>query len=141
MKGHEILEAFKKTKGAHEKVREALELQKQSELHKINEQLETLRIAYEDEKEEVVSLRERLGSSTAEGEDFQATVQILQQRNDELETENEKLKKRKGKGMSASKPHWGGTSAHNEEFSHVRCWGGLLSARGKSCVSVSHSLT
>ena len=70
-----------------------------------------------------------------------ATVQILQQRNDELETENEKLKKRKGKGMSASKPHWGGTSAHNEEFSHVRCWGGLLSARGKSCVSVSHSLT
>jgi len=141
LKGHEILEAFKKTKGAHEKVREALELQKQSELHKINEQLETLRIAYEDEKEEVVSLRERLGSSTAEGEDFQATVQILQQRNDELETENEKLKKRKGKGMSASKPHWGGTSAHNEEFSHVRCWGGLLSARGKSCVSVSHSLT
>lgn len=46
-KGHEILEAYKHTKDAHLKVRQALELQHRSELHKVNEQLDTLRASPE----------------------------------------------------------------------------------------------
>ena len=166
-KGHEILEAYKHTKDAHLKVRQALELQHRSELHKVNEQLDTLRasrgvlrlqpsfrsprrsrtprahspmrpcvvptralvgIAFEDEKEEAASLRERLGSTTAEGEDMQAMVKILQARTEELEVSNARLKKKVGAGrLHTSKPTWGGTSSHNEEFSRVR-WSGVAIA-------------
>ena len=84
-------------------------------------------IAFEDEKEEAASLRERLGSTNAEGEDMQAMVKILQARTEELEVSNAKLKKKAGAGrLHTTKRAWGGTSSHNEEFSRVRWSGAVL---------------